>query len=289
VLSLSFIGGGTLAVVLSGFIGHLTHDSWRAILAMPSIVLAVIALITWARLPKSSSSQPIRDGQAAASARVSARRILSLFSEKQFLILLGLSFTLTLVRETFNFWTVDFIRTEAGPSLSNSVASFLSTPFDLCGGAGIVLMGWGFGKLGRPARRKLVVAILLGLTMVLVALPLLFRLGVWLLAAGIGLVGFLVYGPYTLLGGVLSLEVRGKEYAATVSGLVDGSGYFAGLLSGFFFGRLLMLGGYRLGFQVMASLTLVAAGLACFLYRERKRQPAARAALVSRELNPLNR
>jgi len=66
---------------------------------------------------------------------------------------------------------------------------------------------------------------------------------------------------------VLSVEVRGKEFAATVSGLVDGTGYFAGIMSGTVFGKLLMMGGYRLGFQAMAGLTLVAAVLCCFLYR----------------------
>jgi sugar phosphate permease len=87
------------------------------------------------------------------------------------------------------------------------------------------------------------------------------------LAAGVGLIGFLVYGPYSLLGGVLSVEVRGKEFAATVSGLVDGTGYIAGVLSGVVFGKVLMVGGYRLGFESMAGLTLVSAVLCCFLYR----------------------
>jgi sugar phosphate permease len=87
------------------------------------------------------------------------------------------------------------------------------------------------------------------------------------LAAGVGLIGFLVYGPYSLLGGVLSVEVRGKEFAATVSGLVDGTGYIAGILSGIVFGKLLMMGGYTLGFQAMSGLTLISAVLCCFLYR----------------------
>jgi sugar phosphate permease len=100
-----------------------------------------------------------------------------------------------------------------------------------------------------------------------------------LLAAGVGLIGFLVYGPYSLLGGVLSVEVRGKEFAATVSGLVDGTGYIAGILSGTVFGKLLMAGGYRLGFEAMAVLTLLAAVLCCFLYQKGAPMPAVPAAL----------
>jgi sugar phosphate permease len=146
------------------------------------------------------------------------------------------------------------------------MAAFLSTPFDLCGAAGIVMMGWVFGRLQPRGRQRLLVIILGTLTVLLALLPQLFHLGLWVLAAGVGLIGFLVYGPYSLLGGVLSVEVRGKEFAATVSGLVDGTGYFAGIMSGTVFGRLLMEGGYRLGFQAMAGLTLIAAVLCCFLY-----------------------
>src|SRR5262249_35999327 len=160
-----------------------------------------------------------------------------------------------------------FIRTEGGAEVSNAVAAFLSTPFDLCGAAGILLMGWIFGGLQPGGRQKLLVVILGLLTLLLALLPELFRFGFLVLAAGVGVIGFLVYGPYSLLGGVLSVEVRGKEFAATVSGLVDGTGYVASFLSGIFFGKLLMLGGYRLGFETMAGLTLASAILCCFLYK----------------------
>ena len=108
------------------------------------------------------------------------------------------------------------------------------------------------------------------LSVTLLLLPTVARQGLWAAACVIGLVGFLVYGPYSLLAGVLAVEVRGRQYAATVAGLVDGTGYFAAVLSGAFFGRLLTLGGYNLGFQVMAILTLVSAVICLFLYRRPK-------------------
>jgi sugar phosphate permease len=163
---------------------------------------------------------------------------------------------------------VDFIKSEGGPQVSSALAAFLSTPFDLCGAIGIVLMGWLFGRLNHSGRQRLLVVILSLLTVVLLVLPSLFSWGLWALGTGVGLVGFLVYGPYSLLAGVLAVEVRGKEYAATVSGLVDGAGYFAGVFSGILFGKVLMIGGYALGFKAMAVLTLISAVLCCFLYRK---------------------
>jgi OPA family glycerol-3-phosphate transporter-like MFS transporter len=264
-LSLSFVFGGALAVSFAGLIARATHDSWPAVLGLPSIVLIVLVLLCAWILPGPTRSKTAVSGPKAST--FSLQRTLSLFSERKFLIVVALSFTLTLLRETFNFWTVDFIRTEGGSTVSSAVAAFLSTPFDLCGAAGIVLMGWVFGRLHPTGRQRLLVVILGSLTLLLVLLPELFHFGLWILAVGVGLIGFLVYGPYSLLGGVLSVEVRGKEFAATVSGLVDGTGYVAGILSGTVFGRLLMIGGYRLGFEAMAVLTLIAAVLCCFLYR----------------------
>jgi OPA family glycerol-3-phosphate transporter-like MFS transporter len=279
-LSLSFVFGGALAVSFAGLVAGWTKDSWPAILGAPSIVLLVLVAASWMILPRTTSTAGVttsRDEPEKLRADESSivRRIFELFGERRFVVVVALSFALTLLRETFNFWTVDFIRTEAGAQVSNQMAAFLATPFDLCGALGIVLMGWVFGRLRPRGRQRLLVAMLGLLALILALLPELFHLGHWLLAAGVGIIGFLVYGPYSLLGGVLSVEVRGKEYAATVSGLVDGTGYIAGFLSGIVFGKLLMVGGYRLGFETMSLLTLVSALLCFFLYGKAEMPAAA--------------
>lgn len=268
-LSLSYVFGGGLAVSFAGLVAKFSHDSWRAVLGLPSVLLALLAVLCWVVLPRrAAAASPAHPG---ARAGLQASQIWRLLGDRKLLVVLALSFTLTLLRETFNFWTVDFIRTEGGPETSTAVAAFLSTPFDLCGAVGIVLMGWVFGRLQPAGRQRLLVVLLGLLALLLVALPELFSRGLWWLAGGIGLIGFLVYGPYSLLAGVLAVDVGGEKFTATVSGWVDGTGYVAGFLSGAFFGRLLMAGGYRLGFQVMGAVTLVSAGLCCFLYRRPNR------------------
>ena len=264
-LSLSYVFGGAVAMSFGGLVARLSNDSWPAVLAFPSVVLGLLAIVCGLVLPRKRVRVAVSEAKRKEEGfRFS--RYLELFTERKFLVVVALSFTLTLLRETFNFWTVDFIRTEGGQGVSNSMAAFLSTPFDLCGALGIVLMGWVFGRLHPLGRQRLLVVVLMLLTVLLIFLPALFHFGLWVAATGVGIIGFLVYGPYSLLGGVLSVEVRGQAFAATVSGLVDGSGYIAGFLSGIFFGQLLMLGGYRLGFEVMAGLTLLSAVLCCFLY-----------------------
>jgi sugar phosphate permease len=95
----------------------------------------------------------------------------------------------------------------------------------------------------------------------------------------IGLIGFLSYGPYSLLAGVLAVEIRGKESVATVAGFVDASGYLAGIVAGYCFGKILDLGGYVLGFHFLGVTTLVAALLCLGLYGKKQTfDPASLAA-----------
>jgi sugar phosphate permease len=77
------------------------------------------------------------------------------------------------------------------------------------------------------------------------------------------LIGFLSYGPYSLLAGVLAVEIGGKKGVGTVAGAVDSAGYVGPIFAGHWFGKLLDWGGYGLGFHALALLTLTSAVL-CF-------------------------
>jgi sugar phosphate permease len=273
ILSLSFVFGGALAVGFAGLIAKLSDDNWRLILGLPSVVLFALAILTWLALQRSGGMSAAAPASASDGGSFHWRQIPDLFRLRQLHVICALSFTLTFLRETFNFWTVDYLKTEGGAELSTGAAALLSTPFDVFGSLGILALGWIYGRLTEPARRRLLFWLLSALSLLLLWLPEAAQHGLGTIAVVIGLVGFLVYGPYSLLAGVLSVEVRGRGYAATVAGLVDGAGYFAGVLSGSFFGYLLTHGGYRLGFRVMALLTLASAVLCLFLY-PRKREPA---------------
>lgn len=271
VLSLGFVFGGVCATLLAGWIAGASGDDWRWVMGGPALALLVIIVICAALLPRSPSGRGTGTGtevQGAAdqSGGFQWDQVQRLFRVRRFWVVCALSFTLTLLRETFNTWTVDFFRTEGGAEVSNRIAAFLSTPFDACGAVGILLLGWVFGRVTRRTRTVLLVVILLALGALLVALPSLARQGLVAATVTVGLVGFLTYGPYSLLAGVLSLEIRGRGYVATVAGLVDGVGYLAAILAGAQFGRLLDMGGYALAFPCLAVLAILSAALCLLLY-----------------------
>lgn len=270
VLSLSFVFGGVVATLLAGSISKASGGNWRWVMGGPSLVLFAILFLCAFVIPRarasSVESRASQSGNPEVKTGFQWSQVADLFRTRQFWVVCALSFTLTLLRETFNTWTVDFFKTEGGPDVSNRIAAFLSTPFDACGALGILLLGWVFGRVTPTMRRGLLFLILAVLGGVLFLLPSLARQGLVAATAAVGLVGFLTYGPYSLLAGVLSLEIRGREYVASVAGLVDAAGYLAAVLAGAQFGRLLDVGGYALAFPCLAFFALISAVLCLFLY-----------------------
>jgi sugar phosphate permease len=263
-LSLGFVFGGVCSLVLAGEIADLSGNHWQAIIGLPSLVLLLIIGLC-ALILSRERKLPEATTQAQSTWRFS--RILWLARMPQFWMVCCLSFTLTITRETFNFWTVDFLKTDGGGHLSTNIAAWLSTPFDAMGAVGILALGWLLDRLSPLRRKWLLFSILTAVAALIFLLPALVHLGLWLAVIAIGLIGLLSYGPYSLLAGVLSLEIRGKDFVATVSGLVDASGYLAGIVSGYVFGRILDHGGYTLGFHCLGVFTIVGAFLCLGLNR----------------------
>jgi len=259
VLSLSYVAGGVAATLLArAVVEH--GGSWRAVMGVPSLPLIAIAVVC--AFTVRAGPLAIRPGaDQPRAAAWSAARVL--VTRPRFLIVCALSFVLTLVRESFNTWSVDFLATVARPGAGAlGAAALKSTTFDLFGALGILAMGAGYDRAPPRARPWLVAGILALLAAVLGALPTTAARAPGAAAWLVGAAGLLAYGPYSLLAGVLAVESGGPAAAATAAGLIDAVGYVAGILAGEALGRLLDAGGYPLGFRCLAALTASAAVIA---------------------------
>ncbi len=175
-LSLSFVFGGVVALLLAGQIAKWSGDNWRVVMGLPSLVLLALMLVMWRIVPcDRKSTQAGRN--AAGSSGFNVAYLIRLLKIPQLWVVCGMAFSLYIMRETFNDWTVDFFKTEGGAAMTSQVAAALSTPFDAAGAVGIMLLGWMFDKLhGR--RRTIVLLLTLTLLAVLVYwLPFMYQLG----------------------------------------------------------------------------------------------------------------
>ncbi len=267
-LSLSFVFGGTFALKLAGRVDTLSGGNWRAVMGIPSIILAVIIVICWVALPK-SPRRPVLSDPAGKRSGFSAARLVELAKIPQFWTVCALSAVLNITRETFNVWTVLFLKKGGGPGLSTEAAANFSMAFDIAGAVGILFLGYALDHVTRRGRTLLLVLILLALAGLIYELPLLAKNGVWAATAVIALIGFLSYGPYSLLAGILAVEIRGPAFVATVAGFVDGAGYFGASVMDRYFGDMVDKGGFSHAFHFLAAITSVSAALCLFL-RESK-------------------
>jgi sugar phosphate permease len=259
-MSLSYVAGGIAATLLARQIVA-AGGGWRAVMGLPSIATVVIAIPCIFLVRRGPLAETAELGSGSPRPRSGVADYISLFRKPQFLVVCALSFTITLMRESFTTWSIDFLRT-IHATRSINTASLQSIGFDIAGGVAILVSGAAYDRVAPSRRRFLISGTLAVLAGVLVILP---SAAASSPAAGValmGLVGLLVYGPYSLLAGVLAVESGGAKLAATSAGIIDGIGYVAATLAGSTLGYLLDVGGYSLGFRALAAVTAAAAAIA---------------------------
>ena len=187
--------------------------------------------------------------------------------QPMFWIVCVISVGITLVRETFNLWTPTYFTQMAG--MSEAEAAQRSALFPLIGGVSVLLCGYLSDRLGKGARSAIIVVGLILTSMVLVVLG----NGTGQPVALTGLVAFLILGPYSYLAGAMSLDLGGKSGGATVSGLIDGSGYLGGVLAGDSMARISVAYGWRGAFWTLAAVSAAMSVAAAVYWRNQRRWP----------------
>lgn len=276
VVSLSFLFGDAVCRwMMSQLMAH--GVGWRGVFFFAAGALAVLMLTNLLLLREApeerglpapevnprnvyADEQPTGDGERAGVGAI-LRPLLTSFP---FWMVCVLAFGATMLRETFNLWTPTYFVQFAG--LTASAAASHSALFPLCGGVSVLLGGFLSDKLGPNGRNILIVT---GMTGCTVCLLLLGRVpdhaGEWAPTVLVGLVGFMLLGPYAYLAGAMSLDFGGQRGSATAAGVIDGFGYLAGWLSGDTVARVAVAFGWRSAFLCLAGVSLLTALVALVL------------------------
>ena len=240
-ISLSYLFGDAVARQFMGFlIGH--GFGWRAVFQVAAGTLFVIFIANLLLLKESRIQIGLAEpevnslnlyGVEGSDPKPSSLRDLlrPLLRSPAFQIVCALSLGTTLVRETFNTWTPTYFNQVVG--YSKAEAAGMSSVFPLFGGVSVLLSGFWSDRLGRGGRSAIMFYSLLLSSFALFALGSLRAGGGHILPTVlVGLVGFLVIGPYAYLAGAIALDFGGKHGGATSSGIIDGVGYLGGILAG---------------------------------------------------------
>jgi OPA family glycerol-3-phosphate transporter-like MFS transporter len=275
ILSVSYLIGDAAA---RQWMGHLIQQGygWRTLFYLAAGVAGFFFVANLLLLRESRTQLGFAEteahplnlyGDSDAKPPGVAALVLPLLKSHAFQIVCFLSFGCTIVRETFNTWTPEYLRDYLGYSLGGAASA--SAVFPAVGAVSVILTGWLSDRLGANSRAGIMA---IGLFVTAVALGTLMlssrsTTGPLLPLAAIALTAFCLLGPYSYLGGAFALDFGGKRGAAMASGIIDGVGYLGGVLSGDSVARLSVAFGWNGVFVVLAAISIAAALGAGYLYR----------------------
>jgi sugar phosphate permease len=219
--------------------------------------------------------------EASQADRVTFRQYLQL-TGNPIVVAMGASyFCVKFLRYALDSWLPAFLNIQG---LDIARASYYSQVFDFAGLGGVLLAGWALDHWFRGNWAALCASMALG---VIAGYAAVMKFGgsPAALALCFGIVGFMLYGPDTLLCGAASVQVAGEKNAVAVAGVVNGLGSIGSVLQEQVIGLLVrghvqkgMRNTNLLALAISILMTCLLAGMAWRFHRlEQKRKAAPNA------------
>jgi len=141
-------------------------------------------------------------------------------------------------------------------NLPTDTAGYVSSLFDVLGFSSVLICGFITDKFFGGRRSTVAFILAVGMVLSALYLRLLGPSAVVHFGIALGLIGFTLYGPDSLLSGVGAIDVASRRTAVTVAGVINGMGSFGALLQEELLGYLKTYHGPD---AVFAALVAVAA------------------------------
>jgi len=240
--------GGLAATALATTL--LVRFGWRSSFLVPAAWLAGVAVLVACLLPAPAPSS----NDSGARADLSAIRAAL---AEPLLCTLGLSyFVLKLIRYVLLFWLPFFMHERLG--YSQARAGYQSLAFELGGALGAISAGALSDRLvGR--RGLLAIAMTTGLALACFLYVPLAHLGSVPNFLGLALIGFMLFGPDSLVSSIAAQDLGGSDGASTAAGVINGIGSLGAVVQGIFVGAWVKAHGWDSVFSVFVALSLISA------------------------------
>lgn len=178
---------------------------------------------------------PERTVAAGTSERLTLREYARL-AVNPVIFAMGLTyFCIKFLRYSLDSWLPTFLNIMG---LNPERASYYSSLFDIGGILPAVLAGWALDRVFRGDWAKVCLIMAIGMIAGYI-LVLRFEANPAAVAVSFGLVGFMIYGPDTLICGAASVQVAGEKNGVAVAGIVNGIGSLGPVIQEVVIGQLM--------------------------------------------------
>ena len=208
------------AAALLGWFG------WRYSFWGASLVLGGVWFIFYflqRNRPEDVGLPPIESEQASTGARAEApdpgwtRQLVTT------IVMMGaFYFFVKYIRYALWSWAPYFL--DLNFHVAKARAGYLSLAFDACGLVGAIAGGWISDRLFGGRRTRTVLIMIVGMMLATVFLAVFGSNSVTLFTVGIGLIGFMLFGPDSLISGAGAIDVGSRKRAIAAAGIINGMG-----------------------------------------------------------------
>ena len=263
----NFQVGGLAATAVATFL--LVHYGWRSSFLVPAAWVALVGLLIFFFLVENPEDRgyrlPPETGDETAAPAGETPRARSPFGEMvrepALWILGGSYFGLKLIRYSLLFWLPFYLKTSLG--YSEGTAGYLSTAFEAGGIVGVIIVGMLADRFAAKNPIRLAAPIVFSLAGGFLLLRLAGPFGIWAVGASLGLIGFLLFGPDTLISGAVAQNVGRNRATGSAAGLINGLGSLGAVSQGLLTATISQTWGWNalflffVGFAVLSALALL--------------------------------
>jgi OPA family sugar phosphate sensor protein UhpC-like MFS transporter len=271
--------GGAMASSWAAF--WLARQGWRGSFFAASLVLLAIwfiVLLYQRNRPEDVGLPPVTDGAAeppaggvAPDANASRETGWTAPLVVTVLFVGAFYFGVKFIRYALWSWAPYFLQRNYG--LAGDDAGYLSIVFDVAGFLGVITAGVVSDRLFGGRRAKVAFLMLIGMTAGCALLYTLGSLGVFWFAVSLGVVGFMLYGPDSLLTGAGAIDVGSRRTALAAAGIINGMGSIGSVVQELFVSRAYQANAGQVApvfAMLLAASATSLACLACVLWRNRR-------------------
>lgn len=183
----------------------------------------------------------------------------------------GFYFCVKFIRYALWSWAPYFLRLTFG--LAKDDSGYLSTVFDLAGFFGAVSAGVISDRLFRGRRSMVAFIMLIGMALGCLLLWNVGSRSLIAFGAGLAVVGFMLYGPDSLLTGAGAIDLSTKRGAIAAAGVINGMGAIGSVVQEHVIGGLYEDSGGQLApifLLMLAAASIALAFIGVVLWRNRK-------------------
>jgi OPA family glycerol-3-phosphate transporter-like MFS transporter len=275
----SMIQSGRAAVFALMTMGAVVALPWQWKFFLPSIVVGIMAIITWAVVrdtPKEAGLGDF-DPEDATSGDTEpitfsyvARRV---FTNPVAITFAAAEFCTGLVRKGFEEWFPRYMQEAQHLALDNPIFKSGAFAIVIAGIAGAFLAGtlsdWVF-KSRRPPVAFIGYVLQIGCLLVIARAP-----SLTAVIAAFTVNSLAISMVHSMLSGTASMDFGGQRAAASAAGMFDGMQYIGGSFAGYGIGKLVDLKGWGAWAPSMVGFAAIGAVLMLFLWNARPKRTVA--------------